>query len=29
LTEALVAGGGPHYIIHPTDGAILWKRYDQ
>ena len=23
LTEPLVAGGGPHYIINPVDGAIL------
>jgi hypothetical protein len=29
LTKPLVAGGGPHYVIHPADGAILWKRYDQ
>lgn len=28
-TEPLLAGGGPHYLIHPADGTILWKRYDQ
>jgi hypothetical protein len=22
-------GGGPHYIIDASSGAILWKRYDQ
>jgi hypothetical protein len=22
-------GGGPHYVVDPTTGAIVWKRYDQ
>jgi hypothetical protein len=22
-------GGGPHYIVDATTGAIVWKRYDQ
>ena len=22
-------GGGPHFVIDPSDGRILWKRYDQ
>jgi len=29
LTKPLVAGGGPHYIIHPTTGTIIAKRYEQ
>jgi hypothetical protein len=29
LTAPLVAGGGPHYVIEPTTGAILSKRYEQ
>lgn len=29
LTDPLTAGGGPHYVIDPTTGAILSKRYDQ
>ena len=29
LTEPLVAGGGPHYVIDARTGAILSKRYDQ
>jgi hypothetical protein len=29
LTEPYMAGGGPHYIIDPTSGAILWKTYEQ
>ena len=29
LTEPLVAGGGPHYVIDGTTGRILSKRYDQ
>jgi hypothetical protein len=29
LTEPYLAGGGPHYIIDPTSGAILWKTYEQ
>jgi hypothetical protein len=24
-----VAGGGPHYVIDPTTGSILAKRYEQ
>jgi hypothetical protein len=27
--DPLMAGGGPHYIIDPTNGSILVKRYDQ
>jgi hypothetical protein len=22
-------GGGPHFVIDPTDGRILWKTYEQ
>ena len=22
-------GGGPHYLIDPTSGTILWKKYEQ
>lgn len=22
-------GGGPHYVIDPTDGTIKWKKYSQ
>jgi hypothetical protein len=22
-------GGGPHFVIDPTDGRILWKLYEQ
>jgi hypothetical protein len=29
LTDPLVAGGGPHYIINPDNGLIVWKRYEQ
>jgi hypothetical protein len=29
LTDPLVAGGGPHYVIHPTTGDILIRRYEQ
>ena len=29
LTDPLVAGGGPHYVIHPDTGAILARRYEQ
>jgi hypothetical protein len=25
----LMFGGGPHYVIDPTSGAILSKRYEQ
>jgi hypothetical protein len=29
LTQPLVAGGGPHYIVDAKTGAILSKRYEQ
>ena len=29
LTEPLMAGGGPHYVIDRATGAILLKRYEQ
>jgi hypothetical protein len=29
LTEPLVAGGGPHYVIDPATGNIMAKRYEQ
>ena len=29
LVKPLVAGGGPHYVIDATTGAILHKRYEQ
>ncbi len=29
LTQPGVAGGGPHYVIDPENGAILWKVYEQ
>ena len=29
LTQPLVAGGGPHYVIDPPNGQILTKRYEQ
>jgi hypothetical protein len=29
LTDPLVAGGGPHYVIHPETGDILARRYEQ
>jgi hypothetical protein len=29
LTDALSAGGGPHYVIHPNTGDILARRYEQ
>jgi hypothetical protein len=29
LTGEYLAGGGPHYVIDPTTGAILSKRYEQ
>lgn len=28
-SEPLVAGGGPHYVIDPTAGTILSRRYEQ
>jgi hypothetical protein len=29
LTDPLSAGGGPHYVIDPTNGQILARRYEQ
>ena len=29
LTDPLVAGGGPHYVIHPDTGEIVTRRYEQ
>ena len=29
VTDPLVAGGGPHYVIHPVKGDILARRYEQ
>ena len=29
LADPLVAGGGPHYVIHPDTGDILTRRYEQ
>jgi hypothetical protein len=29
LTEPLIAGGGPHYVIDGATGQIIFKRYDQ
>jgi hypothetical protein len=29
LREAGIKGGGPHYIIDPSTGAITSKRYEQ
>jgi hypothetical protein len=29
LTDPLCAGGGPHYLIDPSGGAILSRRYEQ
>jgi hypothetical protein len=29
LKDPKARGGGPHYIIDQTDGAIVWKRYEQ
>ncbi|MCI0359560.1 MAG: hypothetical protein L0211_13880 [Planctomycetaceae bacterium] len=29
LTDPLMAGGGPHYVIHPDTGEILARRYEQ
>jgi hypothetical protein len=29
LTQPLVAGGGPHYVIDPATGQIVSKRYEQ
>jgi hypothetical protein len=29
LKDSNWCGGGPHYIIDPMDGRILWKIYEQ
>lgn len=29
LTDPLSAGGGPHYVIDPSTGDILFRRYEQ
>lgn len=29
LTDPFLAGGGPHYVIHPDTGDILARRYEQ
>ena len=29
LTDTLCAGGGPHYVIDASSGAILARRYEQ
>lgn len=29
LKDPLVTGGGPHYVIDPTSGSIVSKRYEQ
>ena len=29
LTAPLSAGGGPHYVIDPHTGDILFRRYEQ
>jgi hypothetical protein len=29
LLDPMLAGGGPHYLIDPVSGAILWKTYEQ
>jgi hypothetical protein len=29
LKNPLASGGGPHYVIDPTSGAIIKKRYEQ
>ncbi|MFL5340066.1 MAG: hypothetical protein ACJ8F7_07935 [Gemmataceae bacterium] len=29
LKNTALSGGGPHYVIDPTTGAILVKRYEQ
>jgi hypothetical protein len=29
LKDQLLKGGGPHYVIDATTGAILHKRYEQ
>ncbi len=29
LRDPRMKGGGPHYVLDPTTGAILMKRYEQ
>ena len=29
LKDLYSCGGGPHYIIDPVDGRIVWKIYEQ
>jgi hypothetical protein len=29
LKNPQLLGGGPHYRIDPTNGSILWKKYEQ
>jgi hypothetical protein len=29
LKNRQALGGGPHYLIDPTSGTILWKKYEQ
>jgi hypothetical protein len=29
LKDPNLNGGGPHYIIDPADGRIVWKIYEQ
>jgi hypothetical protein len=29
LKNPKLHGGGPHYLIDPDTGAILWKKYEQ
>ncbi|HEV3143412.1 MAG TPA: hypothetical protein VGZ47_05940 [Gemmataceae bacterium] len=29
LKDEDLNGGGPHYVIHPSTGAILAKKYEQ
>jgi hypothetical protein len=29
LKNRQAVGGGPHYIIDPENGTIVWKKYEQ
>jgi hypothetical protein len=29
LKDPKLKGGGPHYLIDPNTGAIVWKKYEQ
>ena len=29
VTDAALNGGGPHYVIDPGSGSIVYKRYEQ